>query len=132
MTKLKGQIFKNGGLRAHTTRFDDKFREFNYKEMITLDEALTEIKRNKRICPLPQKWIQLYEMLPNRKRKGAGWEPALPLILAAWWETPALQKMLRLQEHIEWAAKHDCLDRVYSFLCELSEEDWFHIGDTTT
>jgi hypothetical protein len=38
-------------------------------------------------------------------------------------------KMLRLAEHIEWAAKHDALDSVGKFLRELREEDWFHIGD---
>ena len=68
-------------------------------------------------------------MLPDRKRIGAGWEPPLPLILAAWHDTPAMSKMLRLTEHIEWAAQHGALDSVARFLHELREEDWFHIGD---
>ncbi len=97
--------------------------------MATIEEALIEIQKNNRVCPQPKKWQELYEMLPEKKRKGAGWEPALPLILAAWWDTPALQKMLRLREHIEWASMHGCLDQVFSFLCELTEEQWHHVGD---
>ena len=38
-------------------------------------------------------------MLPDRRREGSGWEPPLPLILAAWHTTSALSKMLRLEEH---------------------------------
>ena len=68
-------------------------------------------------------------MLPNRKRKGSGWDPGLPLILAAWAETPALPKMLRLREHIEWASAHGCLEQVGSFLSQLGEHEWHHLGD---
>jgi hypothetical protein len=68
-------------------------------------------------------------MLPNRSPFGAGWQPALPLILAAWLDTPALLKMLRLAEHIQWAAQHGALELVGNFLRELREEDWFHIGE---
>ena len=93
-----------------------------------LQEVLTDIQKNNRVCPKPQKWLQLYELLPNKKRKGAGWEPALPLILAAW-DTPAMFKMLRLREHIEWADAHGCLDEVYSFLQVLPEEEWHHISE---
>jgi len=96
--------------------------------MATIEEALAEIQKNKRVCPQPQKWQQLYEMLPDKRRKGAGWEPALPLILAAW-NTPALPKMLRLREHIDWTAAHGCLEQVYFFLRELPEDQWHHIGD---
>ena len=84
--------------------------------MTTLEEVLAEAQKSNRICPQPQKWNQLYELLPEKKRKGTGWEPSLPLILGAWWDTPAMSKMLRLREHIEWAAAHGCLAQVYSFL----------------
>lgn len=55
-------------------------------------------------------------MLPGRRRVGAGWEPALPLILAAWWETPSQLKHLRFLEHLEWADKHGCIDEVDAYL----------------
>ncbi len=97
--------------------------------MVTLEVVLAEVQKNNRVCPQPQRWQQLYEMLPQKQRKGAGWEPSLPLILAAWWDTPALPKMLRLREHIEWAASHGCLAEVHSFLLELPEDQWHHIGE---
>lgn len=97
--------------------------------MANLEEILIEVQKNNRICPKPQKWQQLYEMLPQKKRKGMGWEPAPPLILAAWHDTPALPKMLRLREHIEWAEAYGCLEQVSSFLYELPENQWHHIGD---
>lgn len=60
---------------------------------------------------------------------GGGWEPPLPLILAAWSSTPALPKILRLREHIMWASEHGALDAVHSFLMSLDESDWHHIGE---
>ena len=68
-------------------------------------------------------------MLPNRRRVGSGWEPPLPLILAAWDTTSDRPKMLRLAHHIEWAATHGALDAVDKFLRALREEDWHHVGD---
>lgn len=97
--------------------------------MSTLEEVLAEVRKNNRVCPQPQKWRQLYDMLPDKQRKGAGWEPPLPLILAAWWDTPALLKMLRLREHVEWAVAHDCLQEVYVFLRGLPEDQWHHTGE---
>ena len=77
---------------------------------------------------MPQRWNALYELLPNRQRVGSGWEPALPLILAAWHDTPAISKMLRLEEHIRWAAEHGALDSVEVFICSLEENDWLHLS----
>lgn len=97
--------------------------------MISLQQVLAEAAKNNRVCPQPQKWQQLYELLPNKKQKGGGWEPALPLTLAAWRDTPAMSKMARLREHIEWAAKYGSLGRVNEFLRSLPEEEWHHLGE---
>lgn len=95
-----------------------------------LEELLGYVRANKRVCPMPGKWNELWKLLPNRKQKAnGGWEPALPLILAAWDHSPALVKMMRLQEHIEYAAMQEVLADVDIFLRALSEKDWFHIGD---
>lgn len=96
----------------------------------TLETALAESQKNDRVCPLPQKWQELYEMLPDKRRQGGGREPAVPLILAAWHTTPSLLKMLRVREHLEWAAEHNCLDRVYAYLCQLPESEWLHKGES--
>jgi hypothetical protein len=74
------------------TQRSAKIKQF---PMVMLDEVLKEANRDGRICPQPTKWNELWEMLPNKKRKGAGWEPALPLILAAWHDTPYLSKISR-------------------------------------
>ncbi len=97
--------------------------------MIEIEDVVSEANKNKRVCPQPMKWNELYEMLPNKKRNGSGWEPSLPLILAAWWDTPIFAKKLRLREHIEWASEHGCLDTVYAFLTNLEEDEWYHGDD---
>ena len=53
----------------------------------------------------------------------------MPLILSAWWDPPAMLKILRLREHIEWASEHGCLDVIYEFMQNLKEEKWFHFGE---
>jgi hypothetical protein len=58
-----------------------------------------------------------------------GWQPALPLILGAWHETPAVMKMTRLTEHIEWADQHGVLKEVDTFLRSLPESEWAHLGE---
>ncbi len=94
-----------------------------------LEALIAYCSQKERVCPMPEKWKKLWEMLPNRSRVGSGWEPALPLILAAWYDTPSMLKMLRLREHLEWAELHGCLDAVDQFLKELTETDWHHFGE---
>jgi hypothetical protein len=95
----------------------------------TVESLVAFCRENDRVCPLPPLWNELWEMLPNRSQVGSGWRPPLPLILAAWHDTPATTKMLRLAEHIQWAAQHGVLELVGKYLRELREEDWFHIGE---
>lgn len=97
--------------------------------MVELEKVLAEASKNNRICPQPQKWNELYQLLPNKRRTGNGHEPSSPLILAAWWETSAMQKMIRLRDHIEYASEQGCLDIIHAFLVKLKEDDWYHIGD---
>ena len=95
----------------------------------TVEGLVAYCRENDRVCPLPQRWNQLWEMLPGRSGIGADCQPPPPLILAAWHDTPAMLKMFRLSEHIEWAEKNGSLEAVGNFLRGLREEDWFHIGD---
>jgi hypothetical protein len=95
----------------------------------TVESLVTYCRENDRVCPLPPLWNRLWEMLPDRSRIGVDWQPPPPLILAAWHHTPAMLKMLRLADHIEWAAKHEALEPIGKFLRELPEQDWYHTGD---
>jgi len=97
--------------------------------MATLENVLVEATKNNRVCPLPMHWDQLYKLLPNRRRKASGWEPALPLILGAWHDAPSLLKAMRLREHLKWAASQDVLDKVYAYMVSLQENDWYHYNE---
>jgi hypothetical protein len=100
-------------------------QERDYQIQDKLESLLSYVKADDRICPNPQEWNMLWEMLPNKKRVGSGWEPALPLILAAWWDTPLLAKILRFEEHIRYAAEHGVLDEVDTYLRSLKPDQWF-------
>lgn len=92
---------------------------------LTVVEVMVEARANNRVCPKPAKWQQLYEMLPDRKPS----EPAPPVVGAAWDNTPSIPKRMCFREHIEWAASHDCLQQIYTFMQSLPESDWHHMGD---
>lgn len=96
---------------------------------MTLEEVVGYCRAEKRVCPVPQRWNDLYEILPDKVRKDSGWEPPLPLILAAWWEASDQAKRVRLEEHLRWAAEHGSLDQIAGFVCSLSESEWHHVGD---
>jgi hypothetical protein len=53
----------------------------------------------------------LASALGNAAGPKTGWR-CLGLFLAAWHETPAMLKMVRLAEHIQWAEKHNALPEV--------------------
>lgn len=95
----------------------------------TVESLIAYCQDGGRVCPMPQQWNKLWGMLPGRVRDGVGWQPPAPLILAAWHETPALMKMVRLADHIKWADQHDTLEPVAEFLRNLREEDWHHLSE---
>ena len=92
--------------------------------MQTVENVIAFCRENERVCPKPQLWNALYAMLPNKQRVGEGWEPPLPLILAAWHDSSDAAKRLCLANHIEWAEKQGCLDTVAKFLRSLTEKEW--------
>ncbi|MDD5090015.1 MAG: hypothetical protein PHQ23_03780 [Candidatus Wallbacteria bacterium] len=91
---------------------------------MSVDEFLKELEDKKLICPQPDKWNELYELLPDKHRKGNGWIPPLPLILNGWWYSNDQEKKMRLREHLEYAEKKGVLNEVIDFLSNLRPEDW--------
>lgn len=81
------------------------------------------------MCPQPNRWDELWKLLPQRRWAGPGWEPPLPLILGARWHTSNLEKMVRLRLHLEWAEAHGVLHEIDAFLRSLPESDWHHLSD---
>jgi hypothetical protein len=63
-------------------------------------------------------------MLPGKQRVGFGWKPPLPLILAAWSETSAAEKRVRLSEHLRYAAENGVLTEVETFVRSLAAKEW--------
>ena len=98
-------------------------------QMVTLQDVIDEAERNDRVCPQPRQWKELYEMLPDKRRKGTGWDAPLPFILAAWWDAPEASKILRLREHIRRAADHNCLSEIYDYFRVIPEDNWHHMGE---
>lgn len=85
---------------------------------------------NKRLCPNPQKWNELFGMLKNRRQKpSGGFEPCAPLILNAWEMTMPIEKQLRFKEHIQWASDNNQLEEIGKYLRQLTETDWTHFGE---
>jgi hypothetical protein len=89
-----------------------------------LKDLLEYVKTDGRICPNPPEWNTLWKMLPDRKRVGLGWEPPVPLILSAWWNSSHLEKILRLDQHIHYAADHGMLNEIDIYLRGLKPDQW--------
>jgi len=95
----------------------------------TRAELIEYCRQKDRVCPMPMKWNDLYQLLLDTRRVGDGWEPSLPLILGAWHYSSNVEKMLRLEEHIAWAEEHASLVRISEFLRGLDETGWHHLND---
>lgn len=79
---------------------------------------------------IPRDWNKLYKMLANKKQKSSGgWEPSLPLILAAWHETMPIEKQLRFREHLEWARDQGQIIEIGAYLRSLAEDEWYHFDE---
>lgn len=91
----------------------------------TVHDAMVEARRNNRVCPSPAQWQQLYDMLPKRR----GNLPTPPLVGPSWLATPSLSKRMCLREHLDWAEANGVLGTVLSFLKQLPEEEWHHMGE---
>lgn len=83
--------------------------------MPDLDATLAYVTAERRVCPMPGPWDELWRLLGRRSPP--------PLILAAW-DTPWFFKLARLQAQIRYAAEHGMLERVDRFLRALPPEAW--------
>jgi len=91
-----------------------------------LEKILLFSQVEQRVCPQPQRWNELWELLPNKKRVGSGLEPQLPLILGAWHHTSDEEKRNRFLAHIHWAANHGELLKIANFIKLLPPDQWHY------
>lgn len=100
----------------------------NQENKETLESLWAYCASNNRL--IPKKWNDFYNLLKDKKQKSSGgWEPPLPLILGAWWNTIPIQKQSRFKEHVQWAFDHGQIDKIGNYLRGLKENEWFHFGD---
>jgi hypothetical protein len=92
---------------------------------LTVVDVMVEARLNNRVCPMPAKWLQLYEMLPDKTRS----EPPPPLVDTAWRDTPSIPKRMCFRQHIEWADSHGVLKHVFAFMKSMPEDEWLHMGE---
>lgn len=109
-------------LKMMTTRKTPKSLKMSPE--IMHQRAWAELMLPRRVCPQPKPWNEVFRRLPGKTRQGTGWEPPLPLILAAWWEATDSQKRERLRLHLEWAENHGVLPEIFEYLKTLKPEDW--------
>lgn len=92
--------------------------------MSTIEVTLAIASVGKRVCPMPPAWQRLYDLLPDTRQVGNGWQPPLPLILAGWHFSSDHDKRARLHKHVEWASEHGALPAVHDFLLALPADKW--------
>ena len=95
-----------------------------------LEALLAFVTDEARVCPRPVEWNRLYELIGGKRTDfhdpwRVVWEPAPPLILAAW-SARDEAKAARFREHIKWAADCGAIEAVDSFLRSLPLEAWHH------
>jgi hypothetical protein len=92
---------------------------------VGVQSAIELARRMNRVCPLPEAWQALYEMLPLPP--SAGELPPPPITGQAWNRSSDLEKRLRLREQLEWAAALGKLDEIYDFLRKLPAKSWHYM-----
>jgi len=76
------------------------------------------------VCPLPPIWNDIYGKLGRIAEQRNLPKPPVPLILAGWWASTDLDKMLRWQKTIAWADEHGLQDQIP----ELTDEQKHYFG----
>ena len=83
---------------------------------------MDEILNNNRICPKPQQWNRIWEIIKSKTEE----KISTPLILAAWWETTDEDKLERFKYHVAIAKKLNANKEVETFIESMNESDWHH------
>jgi hypothetical protein len=97
--------------------------------IFTLEAAMLVARRNNRVCPRPERWLELYALLPERKTLRGSQSPPAPPTGPVWGVTAPLTKRLFFREHIEWAEAMGVLENVMAFMQTMPEQDWLHMGE---
>jgi hypothetical protein len=91
---------------------------------VSVDQALQLTRRNNRVCPMPERWRDMFDLMASIAPGKA--LPPVVIDGAAWSVVPPMQKRIRLREQLEWAERLGLLDPVFRFLQDLPDEGWLH------
>ena len=97
--------------------------------MPKLEDAIASILVNDRVCPVPTRWNELFNLLCRVAEDKGVDPPLMPLILGAWWFSSPVDKQDRLKSQLTWASDHGALEQAMKYLARLSENDWVHLAD---
>ncbi len=89
-----------------------------------IEALIDEIAGPDWVCPMPMKWNDLYEKLPDTERK----QVPIPLVLTGWWYTGSDEKKERFMVHLRWARDKSVLDDILEYLKKLDETEWLRGG----
>jgi hypothetical protein len=91
--------------------------------MSNKQELINYIKSDKRICPMPQKWMAIFGIISSELPPNV----LVPLILGAWNFTEDSEKQKRLIEQIEFAfsLSGDKFEKFEKAIYALNDADWY-------
>lgn len=92
-----------------------------------LQKLLNDLETHDRVCPVPKRWDSIWSVISRVDKSKS---LSAPLILNGWYLSNNLEKMLRFKSHLEFAAEHNCLDKVTEVLNAMNESDWHHFKDS--
>lgn len=98
-------------------------------QVLTAHDVMLEARRFNRVCPRPDAWQRLYDLIPGKIESGPLRQPNPPLVGDAWNVTSAMPKRMCLRDQVEWAEHHGALEAVMQFLKALPEDQWYHVDD---
>lgn len=88
------------------------------------DALLAFVQLEDRVCPNPQEWMAMYDLLPPRVA-GDKSHPGIPLILGGWWDSNDAAKRRRLAAQIRYAHVNGVFEAVDKYLRSLPESAWY-------
>jgi hypothetical protein len=94
--------------------------------METVEQLIEFSLADRRVCPRPQKWNQLWEIISSSQTPT---NVPPPLILAAWWHTSDGEKRQRLALQLRHAQALGKLPQAAEFLASLSKGEWTLEGE---
>ena len=97
--------------------------DINMNDQAVLEKIKKFMSDNSYFCLEPVKWNEMYKMIVQWNDSNE--KLSNPFILAAWYDVPGLTKLMRFNEHLDFAFRKGKIKLIDEFLNEINEDDWF-------